>query len=491
MSDSALALEAIDKRFGEVQALRGASLTVRRGTLHAVLGENGAGKTTLMRIAFGLMPADAGSVRIDGTPVTLASGADAIRRGLGMVHQHFTLVPAMTAAENIALGGRGRLELRAVAERVHALGERTGLRVDPSARVASLGVGAQQRVEILKALYSNARVLILDEPTAVLTPPESEELFAWLRRFVAEGGTVVLVTHKLREALAVADDVTVLRRGECVLTAPAAHLDMIALVRAVTGDEATEPFSMPDIEARAGSPPPTIPRTRNRGPCVARLAGVSARDARGVERVREVTVDCFAGEIIGLAGVEGSGVHELLRLLAGRLAPSGGVATLPPRIGFIPEDRLRDAVIEEFTLTENVALRGAGRRRGRMPWPALASLTAGLMERHDVRAPSPATRAGALSGGNQQKFVVGRELDEHPTLVVAENPVRGLDIRATTHVLRELACSAEAGSAVVFYSADIDELLPLADRMLVVFAGRVREVPVERTAVANALVGAA
>ena len=490
MSDIALALEAIDKRFGEVQALRGASLNVRRGTLHAVLGENGAGKTTLMRIAFGLMPADAGGVRIDGAPVTLTSGADVIRRGLGMVHQHFTLVPAMTAAENIALGGHGRLALRAVAARVQALVERTGLRVDPSARVATLGVGAQQRVEILKALYSNARVLILDEPTAVLTPTEAEELFAWLRRFVAEGGTAVLVTHKLQEALAIADDVTVLRRGQCVLTASSAQLDMTALVRAVTGDDSGASYSMPDRDTTAAviAPARQVPQ---RGACVARLDAVNARDARGVERVRDATVDCFAGEIIGLAGVEGSGVHELLRLLAGRLAPSSGVATLPPRIGFIPEDRLRDAVIEEFTLTENVALRGAGARRGRMPWPAMQALTAGLMERHDVRAPSPATRAGTLSGGNQQKFVVGRELDEHPALVVAENPVRGLDIRATAHVLRELAGSASEGSAVVFYSADIDELLPIADRMLVVFAGRVREVAVERVAVANALVGAA
>lgn len=489
VSESALALEAIDKRFGEVQALRGASLNVRRGTLHAVLGENGAGKTTLMRIAFGLMPADAGGVHIDGAPVTLTSGADAIRRGLGMVHQHFTLVPAMTAAENIALGGHGRLDVHAVAARVQALVERTGLRVDPSARVAALGVGAQQRVEILKALYSNAHLLILDEPTAVLTPPEAEELFAWLRRFVSEGGTAVLVTHKLQEALAVADDVTVLRRGQCVLTASSAQLDMTALVRAVTGDDSGEPFSKPDSAMSASTAPAR--RVPLRGACVARLNTVTARDARGVERVREATVDCFAGEIIGLAGVEGSGVHELLRLLAGRLAPSNGVATLPARIGFIPEDRLRDAVIEEFTLTENVALRGAGARRGRMPWPAMAALTAGLMERHDVRAPSPATRAGTLSGGNQQKFVVGRELDEHPVLVVAENPVRGLDIRSTAHVLRELAGSADAGSAVVFYSADIDELLPVADRMLVVFAGRVREVAVERAAVANALVGAA
>lgn len=490
MSASALALETIDKRFGEVQALRGASLNVRRGTLHAVLGENGAGKTTLMRIAFGLMPADAGLVRIDGAPVTLTSGADAIRRGVGMVHQHFTLVPAMTAVENIALGGHGRLDLRAVAAHVQALVERTGLRVDPSARIATLGVGAQQRVEILKALYSNARLLILDEPTAVLTPPEAEELFAWLRRFVSEGGTAVLVTHKLQEALAIADDVTVLRRGQCVLAAPAAQLDMTALVRAVTGDDAPESLTMLDSGPSA-VPTASARPVRIRGACVARLDAVSARDARGVERVRDATVECFAGEIIGLAGVEGSGVHELLRLLAGRLAPSKGVATLPPSVGFIPEDRLRDAVIEEFTLIENFALRGADTRRGRMPWPAMEALTGGLMERHDVRAPSPATRAGALSGGNQQKFVVGRELDDHPALVVAENPVRGLDIRATAHVLRELSASADAGSAVVFYSADIDELLPLADRMLVVFAGRVREVAVERAAVANALVGVA
>jgi len=407
-----------------------------------------------------------------------------------MVHQHFTLVPAMTAAENIALGGRGRLDRRAVAARVQALVERTGLRVDPSARVASLGVGAQQRVEILKALYCNARLLILDEPTAVLTPLEAEELFAWLRRFVSEGGTAVLVTHKLHEALSVADDVTVLRRGQCVLASSAAQLDLATLVSAVTGDDTSEPFAMPGGDVSAAATP-TSQRTAPRGACVARLAAVSAHDTRGVERVREATIECFAGEIIGVAGVEGSGVHELLRLLAGRLAPSRGAATLPPHIGFIPEDRLRDAVIEDFTLIENVALRGAGARRGRMPWSALATLTSGLMERHDVRAPAPTTRAGALSGGNQQKFVVGRELDEHPPLVVAENPVRGLDIRATAQVLRELAGTASAGSAVVFYSADIDELLPLADRMLVVFAGRVREVPVERTAVANALVGAA
>jgi simple sugar transport system ATP-binding protein len=203
-----------------------------------------------------------------------------------------------------------------------------------------------------------------------------------------------------------------------------------------------------------------------------------------------VSVDCFAGEIVGIAGVEGSGVHALLRMLAGRLTPSSGSVSLPSSIGFIPEDRLRDAIIEDFTLSENLMLRGADSRTGLMPWPAIASRTADVMQRHDVRAPTPAVKAGTLSGGNQQKFVVGREVDERPALVVAENPVRGLDIRATEHVLRELAAAAAAGSAVLVYSADVDELLPVADRMLVVFAGTVREVSVERSAVVSALVGA-
>jgi simple sugar transport system ATP-binding protein len=223
---------------------------------------------------------------------------------------------------------------------------------------------------------------------------------------------------------------------------------------------------------------------------VARLVNASTRNEHGVMRVQSASIDCFAGEIVGLAGVEGSGVHELVRLLAGRLAPSAGTAELPPTIGFVPEDRQRDAVIEEFSLTENYALRDASARRGHMPWLTLANATAVLMRAHDVRAPSPATRTGTLSGGNQQKFVLGRELEARPTLVVAENPVRGLDILATEHVFRELAAAAAAGSAVVLYSGDLDELLPVADRMFVMFAGQLREVPVARTAAARAMVGA-
>jgi ABC-type uncharacterized transport system ATPase subunit len=477
VNNHALALHAIYKRFGATQALVDASLTVRPGTVHAVLGENGAGKSTLMRIAFGMVSPDAGGVSIDDASVVLASSADAIARGLGMVHQHFTLVPAMTVAENVALGGSGFLDLRHVTARVLELAGRTGLSVDPTARVATLDVGAQQRVEILKALYGKAHTLILDEPTAVLTPTESDELLAWLTRFAAEGGTVVLVTHKLHEALAVASDFTVLRRGQSVLSARRSGLDINALVRAATGDDSEVSFSQVRRSAVV------------RGPCVARLDAAEVRDARGVVLVHPATIECFAGEIVGIAGVEGSGVHELLRLLAGRLTPTRGERTLPKSIGFVPEDRLRDALIEEFTLVENFALRGAVDRVGRIAWPAIVAQTAGLMRRHDVRALSPETRAGTLSGGNQQKFVVGRELDETPALIVAENPVRGLDIRATEHVMRELAAAATTGSAVVVYSADVDELLLLADRLFVMFAGRLREVSLERSAVASALVG--
>jgi simple sugar transport system ATP-binding protein len=477
VSDIALALQGIDKRFGDIQALAGVSLNVRRGTLHAVLGENGAGKTTLMRIAYGMMHQDAGTVVIDGQVLAHASSAEAIRGGVGMVHQHFTLVPTMTVAENVALGGHGTLHLPDVDAAVRALGERVGLHVDPSARIDTLGVGAQQRVEIVKALYRHARLLILDEPTAVLTPQETDELFAWLRVFVAGGGTVVLVTHKLQEALASADDVTVLRRGRVVMSNAAANLTVDELVRAITGDEPA-----------AGVATQRLPM---RGPVIARLQMASFRDPHGVLRVRDVEVTCHGGEIIGVAGVEGSGVHELLRLLAGRLKPTSGTTDLPSSIGFIPEDRQRDGLIEAFTLTENVALRGAGARRGRMQWSALQAQATALIRQHDVRAPSAAARVASLSGGNQQKLVVGRELDDQPAMVVAENPVRGLDIRATEHVRRELAASASAGSAVVVSSADLDDVLPLADRMLVVYGGRVREVPVDRAAVARALVGAA
>ena len=491
----ALELCDVSKRFGSVEALARASLRVRPGTVHALLGENGAGKTTLMRIAYGAMRPDAGSVFLDGIAADLRSSADAIARGLGMVHQHFALVPAMTVAENVALGMRGRYDAGAAAARVRALGQATGLVLDPGARVETLPVGAQQRVEIVKALARDARVLILDEPTSVLPPGEAEELLRWVRRFRDQGRCVVLITHKLREALSVADDMTVLRRGATILTGPADSLDEPALVAALLGgDEREGPTSS---ESSATLPPAISPAAiLPRGPLpagnpVATLRHVSITDARGRRALHDASLDVHQGEIVGLAAVEGSGQHELLRLLAGRLTPTAGDVTLPESIAFIPEDRHRDALVLGMTLLENVALRGLGARRGRMPWGELRDSTESLLARFHVRATGPGALARELSGGNQQKLVLGRELSSHPAMVVAENPTRGLDIRAIASVQAQLRAARDAGSAVVLHSSDLDEVLALADRVLVLHDGRVQVVDTPtRERVGRAMLGA-
>ena len=474
MSDAlALSLSGIAKRFGAVDALTDARLEIRRGSLHALLGENGAGKTTLMRIAYGLLRADQGEIRVDGKAVTLRSPRDAIALGIGMVHQHFSIVPAMSVSENIALGGRGRFRPEEVAATVRAIGERTGLRLDPAARAAELSVGAQQRLEIVKALASGARTLILDEPTAVLAPTEAADLLTMLRRFVSEGGAVVLITHKMREALGAADAITVLRAGHTVWTGAPGTTNERDLARAVVGDIAAAP-------PRAAAKPGAV-----------RLAAreLRARGTDGAERVRGVTLEARAGELLGIAGVEGAGQHELLRALAGRLAASGGTITPAARIAFVPEDRQRDALILSFVLTENVALRGAGVARGRMRWPQWRERTGGLLERFGVRPADPDARAFALSGGNQQRLVLARELGETPDVVIAENPTRGLDVAATAATHASLLSMRDAGAAVIVYSSDLDELLELADRLIVMHGGRAKETPMQREAIAVAMLG--
>lgn len=479
---TALALEDIVKRFGAVTALAGASLLVRRGTVHALLGENGAGKSTLARIAFGLVRPDAGSVAIGGVPVRLTRPADAIARGVGMVHQHFTNVPAMTVAENVALGRHGRFDRRGAAARVRGVSERAGLPLDPDAIVGELPVGAQQRLEIVKALAREATLLLLDEPTAVLAPSESSVLLRWARDFADGGGTIVLITHKLQEALAVADEVTVLRRGRTVLAAPTASVDGNALAAALLGEdpgttEAAPAAAMLAEGPRAASAPVVV------------AEGIAARDAGGVERLRDATFTIAAGDVVGVAAVEGAGQHELLRALAGLATPTRGHLSIPGDVAFIPEDRHRDALLLDFPLTENVALRGAGARRGVIRWTEWQQRTNALLGRYDVRAPDAATVAGALSGGNQQKLVLARELSGAPPLVVAENPTRGLDIRATRFVHDELRRAAANGAAVVVYSTDLDEVLALSTRLLAVHAGVVREVALEREAAGRAMLG--
>lgn len=474
----ALELREIHKRFGEVVALDGASLAVRPGTVHALLGENGAGKTTLMRVAFGLVAPDAGEVRVGGESRRWRNAAAALAGGVGMVHQHFTLVPAMTVAENVSLGGRGPFRPAEAAARVRSLAAATGLDTDPDALVRELPVGAQQRVEILKAVARDVRVLILDEPTAVLAPPEVEGLLRWMRGFVARGDrAIVLITHKLREATQVADEVTVLRAGQTVLSGTGADTPRDDVVRAMLGS-GWEPPDGTGIDA--------MPATT--GPEVLRLHGVAVREPHGRTLLHPTTVSVRRGEVVGVAAVEGSGQHALLRLLAARLEPSEGRAEVPSDVAFVPEDRLRDGAVPGFTLTENLALRGLDSART-LPWDDIEGHARAVITQFDVRAPSASTPFRALSGGNQQKFVLGRELTPLPPAIVAENPTRGLDVRAADAVLGGLRRAAAAGAAVVVHSADLDEVLAIADRVWVVHAGVVREVARDRAAVGAAMLG--
>jgi simple sugar transport system ATP-binding protein len=350
-----LALEHVAKRFGRVDALTDASLLARPGTVHALLGENGAGKTTLMRIAFGELRPDSGTIRVDGNPARFASPSDALACRIGMVHQHFTAVPAMTIAENVALasGTRGRYRPSEARARVKELGEEVGFTLDPDALAAELSVGLQQRLEIVKALARGARVLILDEPTAVLAPAEAEELLALLRRFASRGNAAVIITHQLREALSVADDITVLRRGRTTLSARAVDTDAERLTVAMLGEghvvhPRRERAAPPADESAVGGRGAREAARRAEREIVIDASDLVLEDDRGVTRVRGVTLSVYAGEILGVAGVEGAGQHELLRALAGRLKPTAGSLRIPERIGFVPADRQRDALHPRF-----------------------------------------------------------------------------------------------------------------------------------------------
>jgi ABC-type uncharacterized transport system ATPase subunit len=474
-----LALARITKRFGRITALDAADLVLRARSVHAVLGENGAGKTTLMRIAYGLIQPDEGSIAVDGAPAILQSPRDAIRRGIGMVHQHFTTVPSMTVTENIVVGREGHFNVDRQAVEIRALADRVGFAIDPHARAETLGVAAQQRLEILKALASGARILILDEPTAVLAPAEATELLRWLRQFADGGGAAILITHKLREAISVADEVTVLRGGRSVLRAAVADASVDRIASAMLGESAALAMEQP------GHPLAHPVGSR----IVVNAIDLSVDDSTTGSAVREATFEIRAGTMVGVAGVEGSGYGALLAALGRRIPLSRGSLDLPSRIGFIPEDRQRDALVLEFSVTENVALKNLGRRRGRIPWRSVASKAAALLAEYDVRGAEPRTTAGALSGGNQQRIVLGRELSDGPELIVAVNPTRGLDIRATFAVHERLRRACDTGSAVIVYSSDLDELMGLASRLLVVQAGFVRETAVERGEAGAAMLG--
>jgi simple sugar transport system ATP-binding protein len=471
-----LCLDGIAKRFDDVVALSDVTLRVEPGTLHALLGENGAGKTTLMRVAYGLIRPDHGSIIVDGIRCCFRSPADALDAGIGMVQQHFSLVPAMTVAENIALGMHRPYRPAALRRDVIALATSTGLAINPDARVADLSVGAQQRVEILKALARSVRILILDEPTAVLPPKESSELLRWIRAFCVGGRAAVLITHKLEEAWAIADNITVLRNGRVAKYSKAADTSSAQLVHAMLG----EGIQMGE----------TIPASAATETVVVHADAIFIRDERGVECVRNASFDICAGEIVGVAGVEGAGHLELLRALAGRLTPTSGFLRLPDKIGYAPEDRSRDAVIPGYDLLENLALHGAGSRPGLLHWGQIEQLVLALLRAFDIRAPHARVPIATLSGGNQQKFVFAREMQDRPELLIAINPTRGLDVRASLSLMTRLRAARDDGMAVIIYSSDVDELMALSNRILVSHAGVVTEVPRDRAAIGRAMVGA-
>ncbi|MDQ8164301.1 MAG: ATP-binding cassette domain-containing protein [Gemmatimonadota bacterium] len=483
-----LELQNISKRYGSTVALAGASLIARPGALHVLLGENGAGKTTLLRVASGLTTADAGSIIHRGHAVRWQTRAAALNAGISIVQQHFSLVPAMTVAENVALADRGmlaRFSMASAAAHVRHLCAEVGLDLDPGATVGTLSVSAQQRVEIVKTIAHGAPVLILDEPTAVLSPSEAESLFEWLRGFAAMGHTVIAITHRIREAMRFADSITVLRGGKTVFASDGPFTDDRPLLEAILGESRGLDDRMVEVPSTPGSG-----SGRDIDGVAVSLAGVSVTDGNGVPRLRDVNCSIRAGAIVGVAGVEGAGQRELLRVIAGRLVPTAGSVVHDRQAGFVPEDRQREAVIPEFSLTENFALRGSGARRGLIRWSVIASETKAAMQRADVRAASAESAAQTLSGGNQQRFVFARETVGAPRVIVAENPTRGLDVRAAAEMVRRLRDARDAGAAIVVYSSDVHELVALADRALVCFGGAVREVAVSAEAIGSALVGA-
>ncbi len=463
-----LSLQQITKSFPSVRALAGVGLMLRPGEVHAVLGENGAGKSTLMHIAAGLIQPDAGAIAVNGAPVRFRSARDARRRGIGMVHQHSTAVPALSVMENIALAAGWAVAPAALRRRVDDLTLRLSLPLDPAIPASRLTIALKQRLEIVKALAAEARILLLDEPTAVLAPAEADELFRVVRSFTQSGGAVVLITHKLAEALAAADRITVLRRGVVVGSALRAEWNAVKLTEAMIGGQ---------VAAARRPDPPTD------GPVLVRCDALEVARESGTG-LRQAAFIIRGGEIVAVAGVEGNGQRELLRAVAGLRHPLRGLLEVSRPIAFIPEDRTTEGLIPTLTLTENVVLgvgRAApwiiGRAIRRVNWRAAGRRTAELLQRFSVRTTGPAAAAGSLSGGNQQKLLVARALERRPRVLVAENPTRGLDLRAAAEVHARLRAAASAGAAVLVYSNDLDEVLELGDRVLVAAGGVVTEAP--------------
>ena len=488
-----LVASGIRKRFGNVEANRNANLEVMRGEIHALVGENGAGKSTLMRILAGMHHPDAGTVEVDGRDVTGWATRQAIDAGVGMVHQHFMLVPTLTVAENLVLGReprRGvRLDRAAAKAEVEALGRRTGLVVAPERLVSDLSVGEAQRVEVLKVLWRGAKLLILDEPTAVLSPPEVKDLWVVLRKLAAEGSTVVLITHKLDEVMEISDTVTVMRAGETVGRMKTRDASPSAIAKMMVGrDVVLAGASMP--EARGQRPEETPPSHESRVTShnVLAVHDLKVASGRGEHAVRGVSFTIAPGEILGIAGVEGNGQSELVEAIAGLRVISSGSIKLGSRdlgglgvrergdagLSHIPEDRHRRGLVLDYSIADNLIL---GRqhhftRRGVLDAAAITKHGAEKVREFDIRPPDATLPAGALSGGNQQKIVIAREMGREFSVLLASQPTRGVDVGAIEFIHSRIRAAAAAGRGVLLVSADLVEVLALADRIAVMYDGR-------------------
>jgi ABC-type uncharacterized transport system ATPase subunit len=482
MTNNNMILEAKDitKKFPGVLANDHVNFDLHKGEIHALLGENGAGKTTLMNILYGLYRPDSGEVRVKGEATVIHSPKDSIALGIGMVHQHFMLIPVFTVAENIMLGDEtvrhGMLDRKTVAAKIKDLSQRYGLDVDPQALVGQLPVGVQQRVEIVKTLYRDAEILILDEPTAVLTPQESDDLFRIMRELTRRGVSIIFITHKLKEVLAVADRITVMRAGQVVGTTQPADTDEDKLAAMMVGREVI-------LTVKKGSAEPKD--------VVLQVENLQVQDDRGLDIVRGVSFEVRAGEILGIAGVQGNGQTQLAEALTGLRPVKSGkfiladkdVTGKPPRpitqtgLGHIPEDRQRHGLVLPYTVADNMVLcsyyLSPFARNGIIQQSAVDSNARQLIQEYDVRTPSPYVPTFKLSGGNQQKVIVARELSRPIKLLVASQPTRGLDVGSIEYIHKEIVAMRDRGLGVLLISAELDEIMALSDRIAVMYRGQI------------------
>jgi len=480
-NDIVLEAKGITKHFPGVLANDHVDFDLHKGEIHALLGENGAGKTTLMNILYGLYLPDSGEIQVDGKPAVIHTPKDSITLGIGMVHQHFMLIPVFTVAENIMLGDeivRNKIVLdqKAVAKRVRDLSHQYGLEINPETLVSQLPVGVQQRVEIVKALYRNAHILILDEPTAVLTPQEADELFVIMHELTKRGVSIIFITHKLKEVLAVADRITVMRDGKVVGTAKPKETDEAKLASMMVGREVI--LKVDKDPAKPGNE-------------ILKVDGLKVHDIRGLEVVRDVSFHVLAGEVLGIAGVQGNGQTELVEALTGLRSMAGGkmwfsgkdMTGKPPRpitetgMAHIPEDRQRHGLVLGYTVADNMVLNTYylppfGVHNMLQP-AAIDANARKLIEDYDVRTPSPYVPVGKLSGGNQQKVIVARELSHPVKLLVANQPTRGLDVGSIEYIHKEIIVMRDRGVAVLLVSAELDEIMALSDRIAVMYRGQI------------------